>query len=275
MSRCSKTRTCESATTAKPPANSAPSSIQPRAHPAPTAPAESPAPKDRPRQSSLLHGRRTVQVVCSTPAATSSLRRVLRYYRRCAMQCPHHSNRLCPAYRSHPRPDHQPCPPPSPCESHPRHRAAPAVFQTSAASCGAKRFQHAGRVARTASQRAPRESNLIPAPVHGRGTQRRPSARPPRLPPRRAKRTLPSAAPPDAREDGSRCSRSVSCKGARRRALALPSLGREHAARFACPLARINCVNRPATPRRTEAFCRILPPNISSLPFPRRFRLCG
>ena len=80
------------------------------------------------------------------------------------MQCPHHSNRLCPAYRSHPRPDHQPCPPPSPCESHPRHRAAPAVFQTSAASCGAKRFQHAGRVARTASQRAPRESNLIPAP---------------------------------------------------------------------------------------------------------------
>ena len=42
------------------------------------------------------------------------------------MQCPHHSNRLCPAYRSHPRPDHQPCPPPSPCESHPRHRAAPA-----------------------------------------------------------------------------------------------------------------------------------------------------
>ena len=102
------------------------SSIQPRAHPAPTAPTESPAPKDRPRQSSLLHGRRTAQVVCSTPAATSSLRRVLRYYRRCAMQCPHHSNRLCPAHRSHPRPDHQPCPPPSPCESHPRHRAAPA-----------------------------------------------------------------------------------------------------------------------------------------------------
>ena len=102
------------------------SSIKPRVPPAPTAPTESPAPKDRPRQSSLLHGRRTVQVVCSTPAATSSLRRVLRYYRRCAMQCPHHSNRLCPAHRSHPRPDHQPCPPPSPCESHPRHRAAPA-----------------------------------------------------------------------------------------------------------------------------------------------------
>lgn len=103
------------------------SSIKPRVHPAPTAPTERPAPKDRPRRSSLLHGHRTAQVVCSTPAATSSLRRVLRYYRHCAMQCPHHSNRLCPAHRSHPRPDHQPCPPPSPCESHPRHRAA--VFQ--------------------------------------------------------------------------------------------------------------------------------------------------
>jgi hypothetical protein len=121
-----KTRTRESATTAKPPAHSAPSSIQPRAHPAPAAPAENPAPKDRPRRSSLLHGHRTAQVVCSTPAATSSLRRVLRYYRRCATQCPHHSNRLCPAHRSRPRPDHQPCPPPSPYESHPRHRAAPA-----------------------------------------------------------------------------------------------------------------------------------------------------
>jgi hypothetical protein len=96
VSRCSKTRTCEAATAAKPPANSAPSSIQPRDHPAPTAPTESPAPKDRPRRSSLLHGHRTAQVVCSTPAATSSLRRVLRYYRRCAMQCPRHSNRLCP-----------------------------------------------------------------------------------------------------------------------------------------------------------------------------------
>ena len=129
VSRCSKTRTCEAATAAKPPANSAPSSIQPRAHPAPTAPTESPAPKDRPRRSSLLHGHRTAQVVCSTPAATILLRRVLRYYRRCAMQCPHHSSRLCPAHRSHPRPDHQPCPPPSPCESHPRHRAAPAEFR--------------------------------------------------------------------------------------------------------------------------------------------------
>lgn len=80
------------------------SSIKPRVHPAPTAPTESPAPKDRPRQSSLLHGHRTAQVVCSTPAATSSLRRVLRYYRRCAMQCPHHSNRLCPAYPLTPTP---------------------------------------------------------------------------------------------------------------------------------------------------------------------------
>ena len=89
-------------------------------------PPKAPRQKTAPAASSLRHGHRTAQVVCSTPAATSSLRRVLRYYRRCAMQCPHHSNRLCPAYRSHPRPDHQPCPPPSPCESHPRHRAAPA-----------------------------------------------------------------------------------------------------------------------------------------------------
>lgn len=191
-----KTRTCEAATAAKPPANSAPSSIQPRAHPAPTAPTESPAPKDRHRRSSLLHGHRTAQVVCSTPAATILLRRVLRYYRCCAMQCPHHSSRLCPAHRSRPRPDHQPCPPPSPCESHPRHRAAPAVFQTSAASCGAKALPARGpncphrQSARSARKQF--DSN----PVHGRGTQRRPSARPPRLPPRRAKRTLPSAATP-------------------------------------------------------------------------------
>lgn len=140
------------------------SSIQPRAHPAPTAPAESPAPKDRPRQSSLLHGRRTAQVGQSSPPRPLLTPPPALPYQRCAMQCPHHSNRLCPAHRSRPRPDHQPCPPPPPYESHPRHRAAPAVFQTSTASCGAKSSQHAGRVARTASQRAPRESNLIPAP---------------------------------------------------------------------------------------------------------------
>ena len=102
------------------------------------------------------------------------------------MQCPHHSSRLCPAHRSHPRPDHQPCPPLSPYESHPRHRAAPPVFPRSAASCGAESFQHAGRKARTASRRAPRESYLFPSTVLSRGTLRRPSARPPQLPPRRA-----------------------------------------------------------------------------------------
>ena len=102
------------------------------------------------------------------------------------MQCPHHSSRLCPAHRSHPRPDHQPCPPLSPYESHPRHRAAPPVFPRSAAACGAETFQHAGRKARTASRRAPRESYLFPSTVLSRGTLRRPPARPPQLPPRRA-----------------------------------------------------------------------------------------
>jgi len=105
--------------------------LRPLIHPAarPSRPRRSrrtPRAKRPPRRSSLLHGHRTVQVVCSTPASTSSLRRVLRYYRRCAMQCPRHSNRLCPAHRSRPRPAHQPYPPPSPCESHPRHSAAPA-----------------------------------------------------------------------------------------------------------------------------------------------------
>ena len=58
------------------------------------------------------------------------------------------------------------------------------------------------------------------------------------LPPSCHSRRIASRAPPAWK--GSRCSRGVSCKGARRRALALPSLGREHAARFACPLARSN-----------------------------------
>ena len=54
---------------------------------------------------------------------------------------------------------------------------------------------------------------------------------PPRCPAHVARRAPPAW-------NGSRCSRSVSSKGALRRALALPSLGREHAARFAGPLAR-------------------------------------
>ncbi len=58
------------------------------------------------------------------------------------------------------------------------------------------------------------------------------------LPPSCHSYRIASRAPPAWK--GSRCSQSVSCKGALRRALALPSLGREHAARFACPLARFS-----------------------------------
>ncbi len=179
------------------------------------------------------------------------------------MQCPHHSNRLCPAHRSHPRPRHQPCPPPSPYESHPRHRAAPPAFPQSAASRGAESFQHAGRMARTASQRAPRENYLIPAPssvaAFGAVRQRaRHSSH------RGAQTDSAECRAPNARTNGSRCSRSVSSQGARRRALALPSLGRN---RLRASLGRcrgLKVASHLHTPRRI-APC---------LSFPRRCRVC-
>ena len=213
------------------------SSIQPRAHPAPTAPTECPAPKDRPRQSSLLHGRRTAQVGQSSPPRPLLTPPPALPYRRCAMQCPHHSNRLCPAHRSRPRPDHQPYPPPSPCESHPRHRAA--VFQTSATSCGAKHFQHAGRGARTANQRTPRESNLIPTPstVAALSAVRQRARRGSH---HGAQNGLCRVPRPPTPEKMARVAR----RAYRARALSgTPSRSRpreEHAARFACPLSRLN-----------------------------------
>jgi hypothetical protein len=138
----------------------------------------------------------------------------------------HHSNRLCPAYRSHPRPDHQPCPPPSPCESHPRHRAAPAVFQTSAASCGAKALPARGPSCphRQSARSARKQFDSSPRP---RSRHSAPSVSAPAAAPTTARKTdSAECRDPAARKDGSRCSQSVTSKGALRRALALPGLGR-------------------------------------------------
>ncbi len=134
-----------------------------------------------------------------------------------------------------PTPSPSTCPPPPPFESHPRHHAAPPVFPKSDASCGAESFQHAGRKARTDIQRAPRENYSIFNPCPQRRHSAPSVSAPATAPTAARKRTLPSAATPDAQRNGSRYSRGASSKGARRRALALPSLGRN---RLRASLAR-------------------------------------
>ena len=205
--------------------------------PPPPLPPKAPRQKTAPAASSLRHGHRTAQVGQSSPPRPLLTPPPALPYQRCAMQCPHHSNRLCPAHRSRPRPDHQPYPPPSPCESHPRHRAA--VFQTSATSCGAKHFQHAGRGARTANQRTPRESNLIPTPstVAALSAVRQRARRGSH---HGAQNGLCRVPRPPTPEKMARVAR----RAYRARALSgTPSRSRpreEHAARFACPLSRLN-----------------------------------
>ena len=226
------------------------------------------------------------------------------------MQCPNHSSRLGPAYRSRPRPDHQPCPPPSPYESHPaivRHRhanrapstgAPPTVRRCMKSALHGKRHRssahgmfalrdsarlspnHPARASccdalcglarslnqalRAQSPRPASQSSPAPRPATANAfASLSPRAKPSRsiLPAIRARRResativppprVASRAPPALK--GSRCSRSISCKGALRRALALPSLGRNM---LRASLARWRGLSAPAHRACVSLLCR-------------------